>query len=143
MQIILTKNCESLTGRLFGSCGYTIKSRTMRDGKRGFFAVRQVPYNCYYYKDDRHATFIRLMAEQAVGTNPSIEDIRVTVREFVDARVSLVSGSPLVEYDVGVRRNMLAHWCGIITMRLRKVKPNSVLTAKDIVMLKNYLLPVA
>lgn len=138
MEIILTKNCESLTGRLFGSCGYTIKSRTMRDGKRGFFAVRQVPYN-NFYRDERHATFIRLMAEQAEGTNPFIEDIRLTVREFVDARVSLVSGLPLVEYDTDVRRNMLTHWCGIITMKLRKVKPTSILNAKDVVKLKQYL----
>lgn len=110
----------------------------MRDGKTGFFAVRQVPYN-NFYEDERHAKFIRLMAEQAVGRNPFIEDIRLTVREFISARVSLRSGFPLGEYDRDARRNIITSWCGIITMKLRKVKPTSILNAKDVVKLKQYL----
>jgi hypothetical protein len=139
MEIILSKRCESITGKYFAEdCGYYIVTRTKNDGTTGYFTTRRVPYT-KRYSDSRHATYIRLMAEQAVGTNPFIEDIRLTVREFINARGTLVCGRPLHEFDAILRRKITKYWCGIITMRLRKVKPNSILTAKDVVKLKDLL----
>lgn len=76
MEIILTKQCESLTGSLGRGFGYHIQRR-----KNGFFAKRNakgdVPSN-------GHWLFIVACAQLAIS-HTHIEDIRISAKELRDA----------------------------------------------------------
>lgn len=73
MEIILSKQCESLTGSLGQGFGYHIQSRIDRDGKKRFWGVRKskgtVP-------PDGHLRFIFACAEIA-QSKLHIDDIEV------------------------------------------------------------------
>ncbi len=77
MEILITKQCESLTGSLGKGFGYHIQRR-----KNGFFAKRnsngEIPAN-------GHLRFIFTCAGIAVSKNPFIDDIRVSRKELIDA----------------------------------------------------------
>ena len=81
MEIILTKQCESLTGSLGKGFGYYIHKRTDLDGKTRFWGVRQakgeIPAN-------GHLRFILACAELA-QMKTHISDIRVPRKELIYA----------------------------------------------------------
>lgn len=81
MQIILSKQCKSLTGSLGQGFGYHIQSRIDRDGKKRFWGVRMskgaIPH-------DGHWKFILACAELA-QSKLHIADIKVTNRELFEA----------------------------------------------------------
>ena len=138
MEIIFRKDA-SVTGRLSIGSGYSITPRT-RNGKTHYYAVRTCRYRDGNYSDDRHAQFILTIAKMAVQPNKLlITDIRLTVRELADARCSLVSGSPLSDFSVNMQHEFLHVICNIIGMRLRKVKPNSILDAWEVLRLQPLL----
>ena len=76
MKVILTKQCESLTGSLQRGFGYHIEKR-----KNGFFTKRSqraiVPH-------DGHIRFIFACAELS-KTKIHIEDLRLSAEELYDA----------------------------------------------------------
>ena len=78
MEIILSKQCKSLTGSLGKGFGYHIQGRTDHDGKIRFWGVRQskgeVPA-------DGHLRFILACAEIA-QMKLHIADIRVSAKEL-------------------------------------------------------------
>lgn len=81
MEIILSKQCESLTGSLGRGFGYFIQRRRGQDGKYHFFSQRSkhppIPI-------DGHLRFIFTCAELAqMGLH--ISDIRVSRDELVEA----------------------------------------------------------
>ena len=81
MEIILSKQCESLTGSLGRGFGYSIQRRRGQDGKYHFFSQRSkhppIPI-------DGHLRFIFTCADLAqMGLH--IADIRVTRDELVEA----------------------------------------------------------
>ena len=81
MEIILSKQCESLSGTLGRGFGYNIQKRTDLDGKTRFWGVRNtkgpIPL-------DGHLQFIIACAELAkMGSH--IADIRVLFRELNEA----------------------------------------------------------
>ena len=135
MEIILSKAVDELTGKLTRDDAYFIVKRYDPDGTARFFTDRRAPYN-RAYADDRHAQYILKIAGLVTRQRyVIIDDIRLTVREFVDARISASCGKPLKA------KEMLRLWCNIITMRLRKVKPSSVLNARDVLGLADLLNP--
>ena len=141
MEIIFTDTIAEVSGKLANDDAYQIVKRRMPDGTLTFHSERVAKYN-RAYADDRHARFILRMARLALDTRHAIvTDIRVTVREFVDARVSAVTGKPLDAFDKAFRNEMLRLWCGILKMHLRKVKPSSILNARDIWNLRELLNP--
>lgn len=81
MEIILSKQCESLTGSLGNGYGYFIQRRRGQDGKYHFFCQRSkhppIP-------PDGHWRFIRTCAEMAKG-HLHIADISVKKEELYDA----------------------------------------------------------
>jgi len=81
MEIILSKQCEALTGSLGKGFGYHIQRRTDRDGKTRFWGVRQsngkIP-------PDGHLRFILACANLAQA-KLHITDIRVSRDELVKA----------------------------------------------------------
>ena len=81
MEIILSKQCESLTGALGNGFGYHIQRRTGLNGKTRFWGVRQsngeIPA-------DGHWRFIVACAEMAKG-HLHIADISVKKEELYDA----------------------------------------------------------
>ena len=139
MEIVFYEDDRSIHGVLDRRLGYSIEARTKK-GVTGYYSVRKVPYNPDSYADSRHAQFMLLMARMAVNVrNPLVKDIRVTVRELVDAHVSLVCGSPLAYFAHRNQAEVLREYCTVIGMRLRKVKASSVLRAKDVIGLKSLL----
>ena len=81
MEIILSKQCEALTGSLGRGFGYSIQRRRGQDGKYHFFSQRSkhppIPI-------DGHLRFIFTCAELAqMGLH--ISDIRVPRKELSDA----------------------------------------------------------
>ena len=142
MEIIIDNNrIKAVTGKMFKSCGYVLTRRTKRDGTIGLFASRNVPYNCFY-SDCRHAQYIEFMANTVKNSAAiGFVGLQLTVREFIDARVSAVCGWPLSRFSEEQRKLMLKTWCNIITMRYRKVKPNTLLNADDVLRLKDLLHP--
>ena len=83
MEVILTKECESLTGSIGSGFGYYIHQRHNRQGDTRFYGVRQakgaVPR-------DGHWRFIVACAQLAKGS-PYIEDIRVSRSELREALI--------------------------------------------------------
>ena len=81
MEIILSKQCESLTGSLGKGYGYFIQRRRGQDGKYHFFSQRSkhppIPI-------DGHLRFIFTCAE-LTQMNLHIADIRVSRDELVKA----------------------------------------------------------
>ena len=81
MEIILSKQCESLTGSLGKGFGYFIQRRRGQDGKYHFFFFFSkhppIPIN-------GHLWFIFTCAEMAKG-HLHIADIRVKKEELYDA----------------------------------------------------------
>lgn len=81
MEIILSKQCEALTGSLGKGFGYHIQRRTDHDGKTRFWGVRQsngvIPH-------DGHLRFIFACAELA-QMKTHITDILVSRKELSDA----------------------------------------------------------
>ena len=81
MEIILSKQCESLTGALGNGYGYFIQRRRGQDGKYHFFSQRSkhppIPI-------DGHLRFIFTCAELA-QMRLHIADIRVSRDELVEA----------------------------------------------------------
>lgn len=78
MEIILSKQCESLTGSLGRGFGYHIQGRTDLDGKKRFWGVRnangEIPAN-------GHLRFIFACAKLA-QQKLHIADIRISAKEF-------------------------------------------------------------
>ena len=142
MEIIIDNNrLESVSGKLISGCGYRLAHRNKRDGTTGIFAVRDVPYN-RFYSDCRHSEFIECMANTVKsGSGIGFVDLRLTVREFIDARVSAACGRPLRYFGEDRRKLWLRYWCNIISMRFRKVKPTSILNADDVLKLLPLLYP--
>ena len=81
MEIILSKQCEALTGSLGSGFGYFIQRRRGQDGKYHFFSQRSkhppIPI-------DGHLRFIFTCAELA-QMRLHIADIRVPRKELSDA----------------------------------------------------------
>ena len=81
MEIILSKQCESLTGALGNGYGYFIQRRRGQDGKYHFFSQRSkhppIPI-------DGHLRFIFTCAELA-QMRLHVSDIKVSYVEFYDA----------------------------------------------------------
>ncbi len=81
MEIILSKQCESLTGSLGKGYGYFIQRRRGQDGKYHFFSQRSkhppIP-------QDGHLRFIFACAE-LTQMNLHIADMRVSRDELVNA----------------------------------------------------------
>ena len=81
MEIILSKQCESLTGSLGRGFGYSIQRRRGQDGKYHFFSQRSkhppIPI-------DGHLRFIFTCAELA-QMRLHVSDIRVPRKELSDA----------------------------------------------------------
>ena len=81
MEIILSKQCESLTGALGNGYGYFIQRRRGQDGKYHFFSQRSkhppIPI-------DGHLRFIFTCAELA-QMRLHVSDIRVPRKELQEA----------------------------------------------------------
>ena len=90
MEIILSKQCESLTGALGNGYGYFIQGRRGHDGSVRFFSQRSkhlpIP-------NDGHWMFILACAKLA-QMNLHITDIKVTNRELFEALREANSPSP-------------------------------------------------
>jgi len=139
MEILFYDDGSSITGMLNREHGYAIE-RKKKGGKVGYYAVRKVPYLRDWNTDKRHAAFLLTMARMAVNArNRMVKDIRITVRELIDAHVSLVTGFPLARIAYYEQKDIVRTYCNIISMRLKKVKPNSVLNAREINNLKSLL----
>ena len=81
MEIILSKQCESLTGSLGRGFGYHIQRRTDLDGKTRFWGVRNSKGSI---PPDGHLRFIFTCADLA-QSKLHIADIKVTNRELFKA----------------------------------------------------------
>jgi hypothetical protein len=81
MEIILSKQCESLTGSLGQGFGYHVQKRTDRDGKIRFWGVRKSKGDT---PRDGHLRFILSCAELA-QSKLHITDIRVPSDELMNA----------------------------------------------------------
>ncbi len=81
MEIILSKQCESLTGTLGRCYGYAIQRRTDLDGRTRFWGVRK---STGAVPADGHLNFIFTCAELAQA-KLHIADIRVCAEELRDA----------------------------------------------------------
>jgi hypothetical protein len=81
MEIILSKQCESLTGTLGRCYGYAIQRRTDLDGRTRFWGVRK---STGAVPADGHLNFIFTCAELAQA-KLHIADIRVSAKEVREA----------------------------------------------------------
>ena len=81
MEIILSKQCEALTGSLGKGFGYAIQKRTDHNGKTRFWSVR---YSNRAVPPDGHLRFIFTCAELA-QMRLHVSDIRVPRKELSDA----------------------------------------------------------
>ena len=80
MEIILSKQCESLTGSLGRGFGYSIQRRRDHEGRYHFYSQRSK----WYVPPDGHLRFIFTCADLAqMGLH--ISDIRVPRKEISDA----------------------------------------------------------
>lgn len=80
MEIILSKQCEALTGSLGSGFGYSIQRRRGQDGKYHFYSQRSK----WNVPRDGHLKFIFTCAKLAqMGLH--IADIRVSRDELVEA----------------------------------------------------------
>ena len=80
MEIILSKQCESLTGSLGRGFGYSIQRRRDHEGRYHFYSQRSK----WNVPRDGHMRFIFTCAELAqMGLH--ISDIKVTNRELFEA----------------------------------------------------------
>ena len=78
MEIILSKQCEALTGSLGRGFGYAIQKRTDHNGKTRFWSVR---YSNGAVPPDGHLRFIFTCADLAqMGLH--VADIRVSAKEL-------------------------------------------------------------
>ena len=91
MEIILSKQCESLTGSLGLGFGYHIQSRIDRDGKKRFWGVRKSKGSV---PPDGHLRFIFACAEIA-QSKLHIDDIKVTRAELACAIIEAGKDMPL------------------------------------------------
>ena len=80
MEIILSKQCESLTGSLGRGFGYFIQRRRGQDGKYHFFSQRSK----WNVPPDGHLRFIFTCAELA-QMRLHVSDIRVPRKELAQA----------------------------------------------------------
>ena len=80
MEIILSKQCESLTGSLGKGFGYSIQRRRDHEGRYHFYSQRSK----WNVPRDGHLKFIFTCAELA-QMRLHIADIKVTNRELFEA----------------------------------------------------------
>ena len=80
MEIILSKQCESLTGSLGSGFGYSIQRRRDHEGRYHFYSQRSK----WNVPPDGHLKFIFTCAELA-QMRLHIADIKVTNRELFEA----------------------------------------------------------
>ena len=80
MEIILSKQCESLTGALGNGYGYFIQRRRDHEGRYHFYSQRSK----WNVPPDGHLKFIFTCAELA-QMRLHIADIKVTNRELFEA----------------------------------------------------------
>ena len=116
MEIILSKQCESLTGSLGKGFGYFIQRRRGQDGKYHFFSQRSkhppIPI-------DGHLRFIFTCAELAqMGLH--VSDIRVPAKELREA---------LEEADL---------WYGV---RIKNTNGKQIFNASDIINYRRNYMP--
>lgn len=113
MEIILSKQCESISGSLGRGFGYHIQRRTGLNGKTRFWGVRQsngeVPA-------DGHLRFIFACAELAQA-KLHIANIKVNAQEVHDALYE-------AEHFIEARRV------------LKYLQPTALMTPKEIISLK-------
>ena len=116
MEIILSKQCESLTGALGNGYGYFIQRRRGQDGKYHFFSQRSkhppIPI-------DGHLRFIFTCAELA-QMRLHVSDIRVSAKELRAA---------FREADL---------WYGV---RLKNTNAKQIFNASDIIKIHRDYLP--
>lgn len=80
MEIILSKQCEALTGSLGSGFGYSIQRRKDHKGRYHFYSQRSK----WYVPPDGHLRFIFTCAELAqMGLH--VSDIRVPRKELQEA----------------------------------------------------------
>ena len=80
MEIILSKQCEALTGSLGKGFGYSIQRRRDHEGRYHFYSQRSK----WYVPPDGHLRFIFTCADLAqMGLH--ISDIRVSAKELREA----------------------------------------------------------
>ena len=80
MEIILSKQCESLTGSLGSGFGYSIQRRRDHEGRYHFYSQRSK----WNVPPDGHLKFIFACADLA-QMRLHIADIKVTNRELFEA----------------------------------------------------------
>ena len=81
MEIILSPQCEAITGSLGEGFGYAIQKRTDHNGKTRFWSVK---YSNGAIPPDGHLKFIFTCADLAqMGLH--IADIRVSAKELLEA----------------------------------------------------------
>ena len=100
MEIILSKQCESLTGSLGKGFGYFIQRRRGQDGKYHFFSQRSkhppIPINGHlrFIFALKKKNFTMRLPKRTIGSQPGAYVSRFTMPE-----TSLTSKSPLA-YDL-------------------------------------------
>ena len=140
MQVIMAPMCESITGKLYRNAAYSLQRKIDEKGKIKIFAKRNVKYNPNRWSDQRHLDFILQIAKLA--TNPTclpIQDVRVSVRELVDAHTSTVTGQPLDAYPKQTRNEVLNVWCGILTLCAKHSKPTTIFNAQQVLRVEKLL----
>lgn len=139
MEIVFYNDDRGIHGVLDRRLGYSIEARKSKGGTR-YFSVRKAGYLIGLNSDTRHAQFILCMARMAINDkNLLVKDIRLTVREFIDAHASLVCGVPLDHFGREARKELLWQYCKTLGLWFRKVKPSSVLDANDVICLRRFL----
>ena len=122
MEIILSKQCEALTGSLGKGYGYFIQRRRSQDGSVRFFSQRSkhppIPH-------DGHLRFIFACAELA-QLKTHIADIRVSRMELREALS-----------EAGYR--IFASWCPVLASSASE-SPD-ILSAADIINFRRDYLP--
>ena len=81
MEIVLSKQCESITGSLGEGFGFAIQRRTDHNGRTRFWGVRK---STGAVPADGHLRFIFTCAE-LTQAKLHIADIRVSAKEFQSA----------------------------------------------------------
>ena len=116
MEIILSKQCEALTGSLGRGFGYAIQKRTDHNGKTRFWGVR---YSNRAVPPDGHLRFIFTCADLAqMGLH--ISDISVSAKELREA---------FEEADL---------WYGV---RIKNANGKQIFNASDIIKIRRSYLP--
>ena len=143
MQVILGVMFNSLSGAISRSSGYSLKRKPGAFDKQGrpvIVSQRNAKYREGSWSDPRHVEFILSMAKMAVTQhgNP-ISDIRVSVRELVDAHTSMVTGQPLAVYPKATRDEVLKVWCGVLTLCAKHSKPTTNFNAQQVLRVEKLL----